>query len=114
MDLELAGKAAIVTGGSRGIGKAIARELAREGANVAIAARNMDALEQAAAELRSECKAIVVPVAVDTGDDAAVRSMVARVVQEFGRVDILVNCGAPVGTSVAFTLEQMPQDAFTE
>jgi NAD(P)-dependent dehydrogenase (short-subunit alcohol dehydrogenase family) len=114
MDLELRGKAAIVTGGSRGIGKAIARELAREGANVAIAARNMDALEQAAAELRSECKAIVVPVAVDTGDDAAVRSMVARVVQEFGRVDILVNCGASVGTSVAFTLEQMPQHAFTE
>ena len=51
MDLELAGKTAIVTGGSRGIGKAIARELASEGVDVAIAARGREALDEAAAEL---------------------------------------------------------------
>ena len=48
MDLQLSGKTAIVTGGSRGIGKAIARELAREGMDVAIVARGMDALEATA------------------------------------------------------------------
>ena len=51
MDLELQGKTAIVTGGSRGIGKAIARELALEGVDVAIAARNPERLEEAAREL---------------------------------------------------------------
>ncbi|MBI2936481.1 MAG: SDR family NAD(P)-dependent oxidoreductase, partial [Chloroflexi bacterium] len=51
MDLELNGKAAIVTGGSRGIGKAIARELAREGVDVAIVARGQEALGAAAEEL---------------------------------------------------------------
>ncbi|HLY64726.1 MAG TPA: SDR family NAD(P)-dependent oxidoreductase, partial [Chloroflexota bacterium] len=52
MDLELSGKAAIVTGGSRGIGKAIARALAAEGVDVAIVARGPEALETTAAELR--------------------------------------------------------------
>ena len=54
MDLELAGKTAIVTGGSRGIGKAIARQLAQEGVDVAIAARNGETLEAAARELAEE------------------------------------------------------------
>jgi short-subunit dehydrogenase len=54
MNLELNGKVAIVTGGSRGIGKAIARELAKEGVNVAIVARGMEALEATANELTRE------------------------------------------------------------
>ncbi len=54
MDLELNGKTAIVTGGSRGIGKAIARELGREGVDVAIASRGREALEATARELASE------------------------------------------------------------
>jgi NAD(P)-dependent dehydrogenase (short-subunit alcohol dehydrogenase family) len=61
MDLELAGKTAIVTGGSRGIGKAIARELAREGVDVAIAARSPDVLKQTTAELEEETGRRIVP-----------------------------------------------------
>ena len=65
MDLGLAGKNAIVTGGSLGIGKAIARELAREGANVVIAARSKAPLEAAAAELSAETRHRVIPIPAD-------------------------------------------------
>jgi NAD(P)-dependent dehydrogenase (short-subunit alcohol dehydrogenase family) len=100
MDLKLAGKAAIVTGGSRGIGKAIARELAQEGAQVVIVARNAEALAATAKELASETGGRIVPIPADTGDDAAVRSMVQQAARELGRIDILVNCAARVAGSV--------------
>ena len=111
MDLELRGKAAIVTGGSRGIGKAIARELAREGVSVAIAARNREVLEATAAELAEETGSQVEPFVADTTDANAVRAMVDGVVAAFSRVDILVNCAAPVGSSVAFRLPDVTEDA---
>jgi len=94
MDLELAGKAAIVTGGSRGIGKAIARELVGEGVDVAIVARDVAALEATASELAAASGRRALPVQADTSRDEAVRDMVRRVVDAFGRVDILVNCAA--------------------
>lgn len=97
MDLQLTGKVAIVTGGSRGIGKAIARELAREGADVAIAARGSEALAATAAELAAASGRRVEPFTVDTGDDASVRAMVAAVEAAFGRIDILVNAAAKAG-----------------
>jgi NAD(P)-dependent dehydrogenase (short-subunit alcohol dehydrogenase family) len=97
MDLELAGKAAIVTGGSRGIGKAIARQLALEGADVAVAARDQATLAATAGELGEETGRRIVPISVDTTSDEAVRQMVARAVAELGRVDILVNCAARPG-----------------
>jgi NAD(P)-dependent dehydrogenase (short-subunit alcohol dehydrogenase family) len=100
MDLELAGKAAIVTGGSRGIGKAIARELSQEGAQVVIVARNMEALTATAKELVAETGGRVVPIPADTGDDGAVRGMVQQAARELGRIDILVNCAARVAGSV--------------
>ncbi|HEX6513443.1 MAG TPA: SDR family NAD(P)-dependent oxidoreductase, partial [Chloroflexota bacterium] len=78
MDLELSGKAAIVTGGSRGIGKAVARELALEGVAVAIVARTKDALQASAAELESDTAGKIVGLAADTGSDEAVRNMVAE------------------------------------
>src|SRR3954453_12837359 len=98
MDLGLQGKTALVTGGSRGIGKAIARELAREGVDVAIAARARDVLESTAQELAEATGQRIVPVVVDTGDDASVRNMVSEAASRLGgRIDILVNCAAQPG-----------------
>ena len=97
MDLELAGKTAIVTGGSRGIGKAIARELAREGVRVAIVARDAAALDAAAAEITAETASDVVAITADTGSDVSVRAMVASAVDALGGIDILVNAAAEPG-----------------
>jgi NAD(P)-dependent dehydrogenase (short-subunit alcohol dehydrogenase family) len=94
MDLELKGKVAIVTGGSRGIGKAIGRELAKEGANVALVGRDMAALDAAAGESSRAGGGQAKAFKCDTTDDAAVKKLVADVVAAFGRVDILVNCAA--------------------
>jgi NAD(P)-dependent dehydrogenase (short-subunit alcohol dehydrogenase family) len=97
MDLGLDGKTAIVTGGSRGIGKAIALELAREGANVALVARDKAALDAAAGEIARAANVKVRTYSTDTGDDAAVKKMVSDAASEFGRIDILVNCAAQPG-----------------
>jgi len=97
MDLQLEGKRAIVTGGSRGIGKAVARALASEGADVALVARSAGPLEEAAAELAAETGRRIIAVPADTGDNASVRAMVDRVVSELGGVEILVNCAAQAG-----------------
>jgi NAD(P)-dependent dehydrogenase (short-subunit alcohol dehydrogenase family) len=93
MDLYLAGKRAVVTGGSRGIGFAIADTLAAEGADVAILARDPDRLERAAKRLRERGHRVLALVA-DTTDDKAVRSAIAAAVEAFGGVDILVNAAA--------------------
>lgn len=97
MDLELKDRVALITGGSRGIGKAVARQLALEGADVAIAARDAATLERTAGELREETGRSVLPLQVDTGDDASVRGMVRSVADRFGRVEILVNAAAMPG-----------------
>lgn len=98
MDLQLKGKRALVTGGSRGIGKAIALELAREGADVAILARDKARLDACAAELKKETGCNIVAVAVDTNDDASVRQAVAEAVKGLrGGIDILINAAAQPG-----------------
>ena len=100
MDLKLAGKTAIVSGGSKGIGKAVARQLAREGVDVALAARNMDDLNAAAKEIANETGRRVISISTDTSDDARVREMVAVAASTFGRIDILINAAAqPAGQS---------------
>ena len=103
MDLGLAGRHAIVTGGSLGIGKAIARELAREGADVAIVARTKDRLEAAARELAAETKRRVIPLAADVTSKGQVDAMVARADAELGGLHILVNSGSPPGGSAGAT-----------
>src|SRR3954463_16552026 len=112
MNLELEGRRAIVTGGSRGIGLAVARALAVEGARVALVARGVEALDEAAHALSALASATgspvaasgaerdphVIAVSADTGSDDSVAAMVARVVDEFGGVDILVNAAATPNT----------------
>jgi NAD(P)-dependent dehydrogenase (short-subunit alcohol dehydrogenase family) len=103
MDLGLQGKRAIVTGGSRGIGKAIARELAREGVDVAIVARNQADLDAAARELGAETNRRIIPLAADVTSRAQVDAMVAEAVRHLGGVDILVNSGSAPGGSASAT-----------
>lgn len=108
MDLQLEGKRAIVTGGSRGIGKAIARELAREGVDVVITARNKEALRATASELGAETGRRIIPVVADTGDAASVEALVKAAAAELGGIDILVNNAAlPGGISKATRLSEI-------
>ena len=91
MDLSLEGKIAIVTGGSKGIGRATALALAQEGVDVAICARGMDDLEDAAAEIRDKSGRKALAVQADMGDPEDIKNLVAATVAELGGVDILVN-----------------------
>jgi len=98
MDLQLAGKRAVITGGSRGIGLAVAWALAAEGADVALVARDQSTLRSAAAGLAGLRGGRVVTAVCDTGDDEAVTAMAASVRSELGGVEILVNSAARVNT----------------
>jgi 3-oxoacyl-[acyl-carrier protein] reductase len=90
MDLHLSGRRALVTGGSKGIGLAIAEELAAEGVDVAICARNAGEVESAAQRLRGTGRTVHAQVA-DVTDPAQVVDMVQRSAQALGGLDILVN-----------------------
>jgi NAD(P)-dependent dehydrogenase (short-subunit alcohol dehydrogenase family) len=105
MDLGLEGKKAIVTGGSKGIGKAIARELAREGVDVAIVARSRDQLESTARELERETKRRILPLVADVTSKEQVDRMVAAAAERLGGLHILVNSGSPPGGTATGPIE---------
>ncbi len=96
MDLGLQGKVAIVTGGSRGVGRAIAATLLREGARVMITARDPQRLERTCAALAQETSGQVRAAAADLEDDAAVQAMIEATLAAFGHFDILVNAAGSV------------------
>jgi NAD(P)-dependent dehydrogenase (short-subunit alcohol dehydrogenase family) len=97
MDLELEGKKALVTGGSRGIGKAVARSLAREGCDVAICARNEGPLLESAHEISAETGRKVFPMTCDTLDPEQIQAFVRRSAEELGALHIVINNAARVG-----------------
>jgi NAD(P)-dependent dehydrogenase (short-subunit alcohol dehydrogenase family) len=103
VDLELTGRRALVTGGSRGIGLAVGRALAAEGADVALVARGAEALRSAAEDVARESGRRAIAVPADTGEDASVVAMVGQVVAQLGGVDILVNAAATPATGAPFT-----------
>ncbi len=102
MDLGLKDKVAIITGGSRGIGKACAKELLAEGAIAVLASKTPEANAAAVREFEKTYPGRVIGIPTDVNNDVAVRAMVEQVAAKFGRVDILVNAAATV----------IPQDFF--
>jgi len=99
LDLELSGKRALISGASKGIGRATALQLAREGCDVVLVARTLQTLEDAAAAIRGQCQAGVQVIAADLSRQAEIE----RVAAEAGEIDILVNnAGAiPAGDLLA-------------
>ncbi|MDR3554123.1 MAG: SDR family oxidoreductase [Syntrophobacteraceae bacterium] len=108
METGLKGKVALITGASRGIGLACARVLAEEGCKVVICAREVEALDKAAGELKAlgmEVKAIQ----ADVTKPAEIKSLVAGAVEEFGRLDILVN---NAGRGRLCDMLELPEEEF--
>lgn len=106
MDLGLKGKTAVVTGGSRGIGRAIAHAFADEGANLAICARGEEQLGKVADELRAKgVKVVALPTDVLQKDQ--VEAFINRAAEELGRIDVLVNnTGGSIGKGILDTTDE--------
>ena len=102
MDFGLKGKHVLVAGGGRGIGKAIAREMSREGADVAIASRTLDQLKETAREIEDETGQRVIPFVVDVTQRDQVDRLMAETAQKLGGLHILVNSASlPGGSATA-------------
>lgn len=110
MDLGLQGKVALITGGSKGIGLHTALVLAKEGARVAICARNAEQLEQAAATIKEQMGAEALYIQADVSKQEDCERAVARTAEHFGRLDILVN---NAGTAAAKPFEQVDGEAWS-
>lgn len=107
MELNLNGKVAFVTGGSKGIGREVARTLANEGCEVVITARGQAELEKTAAELSEQTGRKVVAHAGDMSDSADVDRCVQTAIDDLGRIDILVTCA---GSSPGGLLEELTDE----
>jgi 3-oxoacyl-[acyl-carrier protein] reductase len=106
LELGLAGKVAIVTGGSEGLGRACVERFARSGAKIAACARRKDVLERSADAIRRDTGAEILAMAADVTHPNEVEAFVAATVAQFGGVDILVN---NAGTSLAAGFEQVEE-----
>ena len=110
MEKLLFGKIALVTGASRGIGKGIALEFAKQGAVVCISGRSLQPLEETAAQIRA-LGTEALCIQADVTDPAQVREMVQTVLDRYGRIDILVN---NAGISKEMPFLEMPVEVFDE
>ena len=88
---ELRGKTAIVTGASRGIGRSIGEALAKEGMNLALAARGKEVLEKTAEELSEKYKVKILPVPCDVSQQKDLENLVTAAIKEFKKIDALIN-----------------------
>ncbi len=111
MELGLKGKNALVTGASEGIGMAIARKLAEEGARLAICARTETKLQQAAAEIAEATGIEIVPIAADLRTLAGCQGFVEEAARRLGGIDILVN---NAGASAFGAFVELPDEAFVD
>lgn len=112
--IDLSGKVAIVTGGGRGIGKAMTQYLAEAGCNVAIASRKMDNLNATAEEF-SSLPGKILPVQCHVGDLESIEKMVSTVESELGPVDILINNSATnIGQGPALKVEDSMLDKMVD
>ena len=113
MDFGLKNKRAFVGGGSRGIGKAIAIELAKEGCDMVIASRTMSALQETAKEIEDLTGRRIIPLALDVTSRDQVDSIMAEGVQRLGGLDILVNSASlPGGSRTAVgPIDELDEDA---
>jgi NAD(P)-dependent dehydrogenase (short-subunit alcohol dehydrogenase family) len=111
MELELSGKVALITGGSKGIGKAVARALALEGVDVALCSRSRQDLEAAAKDVAEATGRRIISVVGDTTDKASVARVVQETVETLGRLDILVNNAATPGGLVRGALAEADEEA---
>jgi NAD(P)-dependent dehydrogenase (short-subunit alcohol dehydrogenase family) len=107
MEISLSGRSAIVTGGSKGIGFAVATRFAQSGADVAIVARSRDTLDEAVKAIKSKAKARVIGVQADVGVAADLVRVYDEVMKAFGKVDIVVN---NAGTSRAARFEKLTDE----
>ena len=107
MDLGIKGKIALVTAASKGLGKAVATQLALEGANVIICSRNLESLQKTKFEIAEKTNTEVSIIACDVTDENQVKQMIDSVIQEFGTIDILVTNagGPPAGGFIDFDVE---------
>jgi NADP-dependent 3-hydroxy acid dehydrogenase YdfG len=107
LDLGLAGKTVLISGGSSGIGQATAARLAAEGVRLALAARGRDRLEAAAEELRQQYDTDVLAVTADVSTVQGTNTLVEAALGRFGRIDGLVN---NAGSSAAKSFEQVTDE----
>ncbi len=110
MDLELKGKTAIVTGGSQGIGKAIALQLAHEGVDLVICSRRQEILDEAASEIASKTGRKVIACAADMTRDEDVERLIGTAVKSLGGIQILINNAALPGGLVTGPLSEANVD----
>ena len=109
MDVRLNGKTALITGGSLGMGRAMALRFGASGAEVAIVARRPEVLEEAKAEIAKAGAPRVESYPCDVADGAAVKAMFAKVTEDFGKVDILVN---NAGSSQTAAFEEITDEVW--